>query len=33
MRHSGATLLVIALVALLAPLVFKGLRRFRGGDE
>ena len=29
----SATLLVIALVALLAPMVFKGLRRFRGGDE
>jgi putative tricarboxylic transport membrane protein len=30
---ASATLLAIAAFALLAPLLFKGLRRFRGGDE
>ncbi|MBV0881842.1 tripartite tricarboxylate transporter permease [Noviherbaspirillum sp. L7-7A] len=29
----SASLLAIAVVALLAPLLFKGLRRFRGSDE
>ena len=29
----SASLLAIAVVALLAPLLFKGLRRFKGGDE
>jgi putative tricarboxylic transport membrane protein len=29
----SASLLAIAVMALLAPLLFKGLRRFRGGDE
>jgi putative tricarboxylic transport membrane protein len=30
---ASATLLTIAAFALLAPLLFKGLRRFRGSDE
>jgi putative tricarboxylic transport membrane protein len=29
----SASLLAIAVVALLAPLLFKGLRRFKGSDE
>jgi len=33
-KHPGsASLLAIAAIALLAPLMFKQLRRFRGGDE
>jgi putative tricarboxylic transport membrane protein len=32
-KHAGsATLLALALMALLAPLIFKGLRRFKGDD-
>ncbi|RJG06792.1 tripartite tricarboxylate transporter permease [Noviherbaspirillum cavernae] len=29
----SATLIAIAVIALIAPMVFKGLRRFKGGDE
>lgn len=33
-KHGGsATLLTLAAVALVAPLVFKGLRRFQGEDD
>jgi putative tricarboxylic transport membrane protein len=32
-KHVGsATLLALALFALVAPLIFKGLRRFKGED-